>query len=72
MAVIAEIADADLAGESNEEEIEAGFNEKFGAERMLSLTQAFVEARANAEASCADPDKGPTGEEEARPKDGQA
>lgn len=65
LAVIAEIADADLAGESNEEDIEAGFNEKFGAERMLSVTQAFVEARASGEASCSKPDRGSPDEEEA-------
>ena len=62
-AVVAEVADADLVGESSEEEIEAGFNEKFGTERMLSITQAFVEARASAEASCARSDKGPSDEE---------
>ncbi len=62
-AVVAEVADADLADESSEEEIEAGFNEKFGAGRMLSVTQAFVEARASAEASCIESEKIPSDEE---------
>lgn len=63
LAVVAEIAEADLDDGSSEQKVEAAFNEKFGAERMLGVTEAFVASRASAEASCAQADENPSEED---------